>query len=351
MPIAPVPDELVRYFAADGIGPQYTLAGLLSDRSHEVYAHAEKAMGLFSEDELSARKQVLDAMGLWSDDQPDEFERRALRSLLEDELNRAVAVHRMHLLRDADNRSLLPPYDLPEADGLYVDTEGLTDLRQLAGLRGPFQHGDYLFSLLLPLPAQNSGYWLTLVLRQLLKRPELSIRVRLDPTLHGPVGRFSQMEHRAWWYGTDLDWDEIAGLKGIVHRQAGPDERSEGVMSKTDLSWERRGAEVHFVCEELPPRSDVELRGSRFLHAVYRPDLSTFVHVDGAVRILTGEEWDKRFPKKAHEVGKVGRRIKVFRIDGFVTHDEFGALAATLFQWNPDVAEYLHGNPTGTLNA
>ena len=174
--------------------------------------------------------------------------------------------------------------------------------------------------------------------------------MRLDPTLHGPLGHFSQMEHRAWWYGTDLDWDEIAGLKGILHRQAGPDERSDGVMSRTDLSWERRGSEVHFVCEELPPRSELELRGSRFLHAVYRPDLSAFEHVDGAVRIFTGAEWNQRFPKKVHEVGKVGKRVKVFRVDGLVTHDEFGALAATLFQWNPDVAEYLHGSPTGTLN-
>lgn len=343
MPVSHVPEELVRFFAADGIGPQFTLSELLTDPDHEMYTLAEVALDMFSEEDLESRRQALEDMGLWNDDQPDELERRALESLLEEKLNRAVAKYRMQILLESDSESRPLPYGLSAASGLEVDGEGLTDMRQFQGFVGPFRYGDYLFALLLPLPAQNSAYWLTLALRGLARRSESSILVRLDPTLHGPVGHFSQMELRAWWYGTDLDWNEISGLKGVIHRQAGPDARSKGIMSRTDIAWVRRGKEVHFVCEELPPQKDLEVRGSRYLHAVYRPDLSAFVHVDGAVRLFTPGELERRWAEKVHEGGKAGRRIKIFRIDGIVTQDDFGTLAATLFYGNPDVAEYLQG--------
>lgn len=178
---------------------------------------------------------------------------------------------------------------------------------------------------------------------EILKRPGLSevAKIRLDPFLIREEKYFRNMEYRAWWYGVPLNWKRIINLKQDEHRRAGPDDNTRKDIAYTDLVWSPRGDEIHFICEEVPSDNYINLRGSRYFHAIYLPKRDIFRHIDGALRIYSSDEWQRRRNDHVRNIGKIGKRIKIFKLDGDFPREVFCDLIPAFFVWNNDIYKYI----------
>ena len=150
-----------------------------------------------------------------------------------------------------------------------------------------------------------------------------AVSVRLDPLLHGPTGALSGHFYRMDVYGRPLDWDRIRNLQSPDHGRWLPGNLSRSSLF-TDYAWVPHDDEVDFICEELPPRDEVEERGSRYLHAVYDRRHHRITHLDGAVRVYNADELTSREASHVRNAGKVGTRVKVFRSDHQIDPDVLG---------------------------
>jgi hypothetical protein len=109
----------------------------------------------------------------------------------------------------------------------------------------------------------------------------------------------------------------------------------------TQYAWLPHENEVDFVCEELPVVDEVAERGSRYLHAIYDKASDRVTHLDGAVRVYDANELVARATSHVRNAGKVGIRVKVFRIDRAIEPDLMGDIVQAFFMWNYDVSRYF----------
>jgi hypothetical protein len=64
-------------------------------------------------------------------------------------------------------------------------------------------------------------------------------------------------------------------------------------------------------------------------------------HLDGAIRIYSEIERNQRKSVHVHRTGKVGTRIKVFRIDEPIRPEAISSLGGNYFVWNYDVSHFF----------
>ena len=65
------------------------------------------------------------------------------------------------------------------------------------------------------------------------------------------------------------------------------------------------------------------------------------MHIDGAIRIYDKNEWENRQKTHVRKSGKIGKRIKVFRVNADVSRETLGVLCSNFFIWNFDIARYF----------
>jgi hypothetical protein len=67
------------------------------------------------------------------------------------------------------------------------------------------------------------------------------------------------------------------------------------------------------------------------------------VHCDGAIRIYDFDELEKRkkLQLKDSETRRMGKRIKIFRIDDILEQSLFSQLVSSFYVWNEDVKNYM----------
>ena len=171
--------------------------------------------------------------------------------------------------------------------------------------------------------------------------------VRLDPFLLGPANEFPRMSYRMLWWGPPLLWKDIVTIEQEQFGRWSPS--SLGSTSEfTDFAWVPRGDELHLFLEEMPKREDVEIAGSRYFHVIFCKKAQLVLHLDGAIRIYSSSEWDQRKNVHVHRAGKVGIRIKVFRIDEPIQTEAVSSLGGTYFVWNYDVSNFF-GAPVSSF--
>ena len=192
----------------------------------------------------------------------------------------------------------------------------------------------------------NSTYWL---LRSFYEQDVGEhISVRLDPFLWGPADSFPQMAYKMIVYARPVNWDGIGQLKEQLHGEMRADKPWDH-SELTQYFWDPRDDGIHFTCEELPPESRVGFEGARYLHAIYDPSAEAITHFDGALRIYTAEEFQRRRAAHLRKSGKVGIRRKIFRIDEPIDREKFSLIAQAFFVWNDELARYfretLNSNP------
>lgn len=142
------------------------------------------------------------------------------------------------------------------------------------------------------------------------------------------------------WWGPPLLWKDVGNIERESFGRWAPDPL--GQKSEfTDFAWVLRGEETHLFLEEMPKRNDISIAGSRYFHVIFSKTTECVVHLDGAIRIYSEDEWDQRRDVHVHRTGKVGERIKIFRLDGPIQPDIVSSLGGTYFVWNYDVSHFF----------
>ncbi len=268
----------------------------------------------------------------------DDTDRKCRLYIVSDVVSRTIEQTRLATITAKSDPSAAAPYDHPALKGVHVDKEGLVSLAEFTLEGDGLIRNDHTFFLLPPVPGSNAGYWLL----QEFARHDLaeSVRIRLDPLLHGPSNTLQGRFYKATVYGRPLDWARIRQLRSTDHGEWVPRKMSRRSLI-TQYAWVPHNGEVDFLCEELPVVAETELRGSRYFHAVYEKANHHIIHVDGAIRTFTPESLNARALLHVREAGKVGTRVKLFRIDRPIDPDLVGGLAQAFFFWNYDVARYF----------
>jgi len=247
-------------------------------------------------------------------------------------------------LRESSGRPA--PYDHPAVADLQPDIDLLVPLSAFDCRLSYLVRKGYVFSLPSPLRQLNSHYWFT---QALLRLPEEAVvRVRLDPFLVNPAASYRAPFYRMLVFGRDLDWQRLRDLRGEESARWMPDELTTTECEFTDLIWCRRSDGVHFECEEIP--KDAESRPGRYFHAIYDADGCSFSHADAAVRYYTVTELESRRQSHLKDLGKVGARVKLFRVDGVLGREDWATLFAGFFVWNNDVQRYVMGTRNFTAS-
>jgi hypothetical protein len=264
----------------------------------------------------------------------DELQWRALGFLVDD----ARALRFRRILTGKDRN----PLDLVhESANIYPDAEGLIPSKALDGPHGEFALGEFDVEVSRSLRATNSTYWLT---PMIVGRP--SCRVRLDPLRFAPRGRLARVFYAMKVYGPPLNWERIVRLERVeaVQWMADEDGRVEPELL-TELVWKPRDDEIVLEVEQLPPQGEVDVSGSRYLHAILDRAGCRFTHLDGAIRWYDGDELIARRNSRLDRVGSIGQRTKIFRLDEPILKEDASDILSAFFVWNYDLAAYL--NPDG----
>ena len=190
----------------------------------------------------------------------------------------------------------------------------------------------------------NSMYWALKNLFKLTTRGE--IKIRLDPLMINQASTYRPMEYKMLVYGKELDWRDIGSLKEDRHMRLQPNYGFQYDVEFTDLVWSPRGNEIHFICEELPKINANCIRGSRYFHSIYRLGECRFIHCDGAIRIYTTQEIEERHNVHVRNIGKIGKRVKIFQTDFDIPRIDWVSLVSAFYVWNMDAENYFkESNP------
>ena len=331
-----IPAPVVRHFASDPVGPMYTLKKEAASPNSPVYSEIHEILSSIDATAIADTLRDPTFQHLY----PPTIDRdQAARVWIAwKTLDRAIGAYRLDALC-RDSRSGRPRlYSHPALKDLTPDDEHLLPLRHFAfdGSR-LLRHG-HAFMMLSTTGAPNSTHWLTHVCH--VNDVRNQVRVRLDPLLHGPADEFHPPHERMRVWGQPLDWYRIERLPRIEHGRWMPD-RQDGQTHSTEFFWNPHGSEVTFVCEEVPTLSAAPYRPGRYFHSIYLPTEATISHLDAAVRIYTDSEVSERHIHHVRNAGKIGLRVKVFRIDAPLSRTVLSSLCQAFFVWNRDVSDYF----------
>lgn len=333
------------YFSSITMAPMFAVGVLYDASSHPANYLLKQDLENISQDEIEWYEQN-DELGIFLRDEDTLLRKRIL--LFSERVSEAISKLRKEKL--CSNQERPAPYDRPSLQDLLVDDKGMVKCTDISIIRNGFQRNGEAFIMLPNTSATNSSYWLFNQLGAIGRRD--LIKIRLDPLIHEPVESFNPMEFRMQVYGTKLDWNRIKSLTKIEQTEFIPDIHGGRDVYKTEVVWRPTDDEIHFTCEELPKFELLNMRGSRYFHAIFQKDTGILKHCDGAIRFYTEEEYNKRVEShiKSNVVTRIGTRIKVFQIDvpkdevtsEPVTHRHFINLVTSFFVWNHDILEYFN---------
>jgi len=330
--------EIFRYFASDPIGPLLNLERVAEEAENPISSIIDKQLALFDVPTIDRVKEDKQFRLFCGSVEGSELDRRARLWILKQLLIKSIPEARLRALIDTSGVKRPPPYEHPDVADLQLDPDYMVSLNSFRVRAGVLLRHETGFTVVPPVESTNSQYWL---IQSLLREGLQSVTVvRLDPFIVHPEKDYPCIEYRMLWYGVPLDWEHIDNRNSEEHGRWAPGKLSIH-SAYTDYVWTPRDGEVHFRCEELPSRENVRTRGSRYFHAVYLPQQKKIVHLDGAIRIYDQNEWDSRQSSHVRKSSKIGKRIKVFRVNAEISRESLGAICSNFFVWNYDVARYF----------
>ena len=331
-----IPNAVFDYFAADPADPRSRVGAVANDTDSPIHSATEDFLSSFDSNQVAKARNdphVQFRAGFGAD-----LDREARIWAAGHLLSRCIASRRLDTLRSDPKVNLTSPYDQPALADLTPDDEGLVPLREFNFDGSRLLRNGHAFMAVSTTPSPNSTYWL---LRSCYSEGlQASVRVRLDPFLHGPASWFPAVSYKMLVYGQSLDWDRLNNLRESEHgcwRPDAPQQQDEF----TDFVWTPRESEVHFVCEEVPSIEKASSHGGRYAHAIYLPSQETIAHFDFALRLYNDLEITERHQRHVRHAGKAGVRRKVLRVDSQVPRPTLSSLCQAFFVWNSDVTGYF----------
>ena len=333
-----IPTQVEEFFAASPNGPLLEVGPVSRNHDSPVSASLRNAIDRVPSAAISDTLDDEHFLGFHGNENQEEQERIARESIVVGELERRIQHRRRSLLLSQYTIARPPPYDDPALADLPITEDLLVPMSEFDIEEGVLLRNGRAFVVLPPTPSQNSSYWITGALASSGCREAASIR--LDPLIRGDAETFPRMAYRMLWWGPPLRWDDVVSIEDEKFGRWAP-----GLMSSagefTDFAWVPRRDEQHLFLEEVPKREELGSAGSRYFHVIFSRTSKSVIHLDGAIRIYSEREWDSRGGAHVHRAGKVGVRIKVFRIDDVIEPSLVSSLGATFFVWNYDVSDFF----------
>ncbi len=332
--------ELFDYFASDPLDQFYAIDEIANNSNHPLCKtlneNLQELPDVIVKDVMKDKKFNF----LYGDAKDRNYRARIFTFIKR--LDYLIPSTRINLLKSQSSVDRPQPYSHSVLKYLELMDDYLVPLSDFEIQGSALFRRGFGFNILLPLPSRNSGYWFT---QALCKRESMmNTKVRLDPLIIRERDQYPLMGYRMLCYGRGLDWARLNKLKEEEHGRWLSDKLYGRSVQFTDFVWSPRNNEIHFQCEELPKYEDIEIRGSRYLHGIYKPSEEEFVHIDAAVRIYDTAEFDARQKQHLRKIGKLGVRAKIFQIDGSISQQQFCNIASSFFVWNEDVEQYFSGN-------
>ncbi|UCF79075.1 MAG: hypothetical protein JSW03_02130 [Candidatus Eiseniibacteriota bacterium] len=332
-------DPVLDYFASDPLGPLLVLPRVVDDSEHPIAYAINEQLALFPTDFIETVKIDRRFLFYWGHVTHVELDRKARMWVLLHLLSSEIPKARLKALRVQSSTQRPSPYNHVALSDLRLSGDFLVPLREFRLDHGALIRNDYAFTVLCPVESPNSQHWLLQALAG--ERLVESSWVRLDPMIVRPAAEFPRMSYRMWWWGRQVDWNTICKetLETTGRWFPGP----WTVPSEfTEYVFSPRDGEMHLRIEEFPKEHQIESRGSRYFHAVYDVTRNLMTHLDGAVRIYQDtESWHLRKCGHLWDAGKIGSRVKVFRIDRAIAPESFGPVCSNYFVWNLDIARFF----------
>ncbi|MFY0698554.1 MAG: hypothetical protein JXR11_11920 [Balneola sp.] len=267
----------------------------------------------------------------------DELDKSAREWLLIQELNICIPEFRLDILKNDSQLNRPVPYNHEALADLDITLDKLVDIQSFKLENNSLVRNGFAFSLLLPREQSNSQSW---VFKSLLQFGSENVYLRPDPLMFDRKESFVIPEYKMWVYGTTYDWEVILNTKEEIHGKWRPDTLN-STTEFTEYVWSPRGDEVHFICEEIPKKEHINLRGSRYFHSIFSKKKKRIIHTDGAIRIFNESEWEDRKDSHLRKSGKIGSRIKVFLVDKEISLKQMTGLCSSYFVWNNDLRIYF----------
>lgn len=338
-----IPQQIFEYLASEPNGVLSAIEEISSDPRHQLSPYINELLTSIPENLVFGALMSDDYKFIYSDSRFSEEEkyRQTRIWFLRNYISKEIEKSRFEIIKKQFEFIRPEPYNHPAIKDLELDHNYLVPLREFKVEEGVLLRNGFGFAIVPPLQDLNSSYWFTRV----LSKPQFydHVKVRLDPFLVRPSEEFTRKFYKMLWYGKSLDWERIKRLKEDEHGRWESDDSVLGLrdIGLTDYVWAPRDSDIHFLCEELPKETKIELRGSRYFHAIYNPEQENFIHMDGAIRFYSPENYGRRLSSHVRLAGKSGIRIKVFQINSNISRDELNDLILSFFVWNEDVKKYF----------
>jgi hypothetical protein len=333
-----IPEEVIDHFGISNIPVYFSLSGMVDDDS-QIGRHIRT---LLKKVEALLDSPPSDPPFWFTQSQGLDFDTRRL-FVTERLIGEAIAQRRLDVLVEDYKAETKRPYQHSSLAELVPDSDGLVHFDAFDNNRSIFpglRRGQTVFEILPTIPtALNSMYWAIHILRSLSDVEKL---VRLDPLMNQPECNYGPIFYKMVVYGKALDWDALASIRQPDHARFQPDIGWQKDIQFTDLVWSPVDEGVEFVCEEVPKLDTFQLRPSRYFHAIFIPARKSFIHCDGAIRLYSADSLRERLNSHVRKAGKMGKRIKVFAVNGDIPAETWTSLVCAYFVWNRDIVNYFN---------
>lgn len=331
-------EKLLNYFATNALSPEHSVIRLFENYDHTLRGNL---LSELEKVETSGQvyKKLIHKFKSWPKVYSPDL--RARVWIYQELVTKEIAARRLEILIEDYNKSRPRPFDHDAMLDVSIDCDGMIPMSCFVDKHLYLTRNNYNFTLLTPLPARQSNFWIEKKLNYGGFRD--SCFIRPDPFLFGREDEFTPAQYRMWVYGLPLDWDRIKNLRETETGRWMNDDLNSDSFQFTEFVWRPTEKEIHFTLEEVPKLESLRFRGSRYFHSIYNRKDDIITHLDGAIRIYNEEELKTRstIKLKDPDAVKIGKRIKLFKIDNEVEKDAWSNLIASYFVWNEDVASYF----------
>ena len=326
--------ELIKYLSSTDIPLIFVVDRIVFDNDHPQKKNLDSFMNEINNSEIQRILSNKDYRSFGKQINSLSWEENAKISCAKSSLYEEVGKYRLKIL--LEKKDIVPPYELPEFKNIEIDSDNLISFSQMHEIA---KSSNKVFQILLSLPAPNSMYWCARSLFELSRSCE--VKIRLDPFLIFEKGGYAQMNYKMFVYGKPPNLNSYNSLSELKHLRWMADNYDSSESQFTDAVWIPRGNEIHIIFEEIPKDSCSSYRPSRYFHSIFNKEKNKIEHLDGAIRIYSKSEIKRRIDCHVKDIGKIGKRIKIFKVDSEIELENWSDVAASFFVWNSDVVNYF----------
>ncbi len=330
-----IPNEIIDYFAAKDIEASFLIYDVINDIENPINQSIKKFVDSIDVEILNTFLADKTNSFICRSNSIEATYYSARIEYTSKKIENEIVRRRKDYICKETYKDIPLPYNHPDLKGTTIDKNYLINLSDLKS-----RSMKTVFQILPSLPQLNSMYWCKQHLLNLKNNVE--IYIRLDPFMHEPIETYRETFYKMLVYGTPLDWEDIANLKEDRYARWMPNALTSSDVNFTDLVWSPRSDGIYFICEEIPKQYAIEMRGSRYFHGIYNPENLCFSHFDGAIRFYKDSEILEREKYHVRNLGKLGKRVKIFQVNGQVDRESWCNIVASFFVWNQDVIDYFN---------